>query len=98
MKKLVVLIAVFFLMGCAGASLSRTSKDGATTLTIQNYFYVETIYCADGKTVCSQNSMIPSDTIMKDLFGKIMDALKSLTGVVDVPVDAVKSAVPAIIK
>ena len=98
MKRLMIfwVLGIFIMgfLGCAASTLSRTVKDGATTLSLKNYVYTEIIYCADGKTICSQNTMVPADSIVQGMVDKIVTALKSLVGT---SIDTVKTVLPEVV-
>ena len=86
MKKiLILLVAVFFLMGCASSTVSIVSKDGGT-MTLKNYVFAEIVtYDVNGNITQFQKTMVPDKSIIEGSLDKIVAALKSLIGIAKVP-------------
>ncbi len=90
MKKLVVLIiAVFFLVGCA-STLSMKGEDGSM-LTLSNYAVTE-VFGPDGKL--TQRVMVPDNSMFAGILDKVSSLWKSLSGMVS---GSVKTVVPAVL-
>ena len=83
MKKiLILLVAVFFLMGCASSTVSIITKDGGT-MTLKNYVFTETSsYVSSESAGQTQRTMVPDKSIIEGSLDKIISALKSLIGTV----------------
>jgi len=94
-RVLVVLVTLFFLVGCA-ATLSRVGKDG-TSLTMSNYAYTEFVYDAKGKLL-GKNVMIPSQNLIESVLKSLISAISSLLDYVDIlgDQDKMKDAAPDI--
>lgn len=90
MKKLIVLIiAVFFLVGCA-STLSMKGADGSI-LTLSNYAVTET-FNPDGKLV--QRIMVPDNSMFAGILDKVSSLWQSISNMVT---GTVKTAIPAVL-
>ncbi len=89
-KRLVILIiAVFFLMGCA-STLVMKGADGST-MTLSNYAVTE-VY-TDGKLV--QRVMVPDNSMFAGILDKLSSLWQSVSGMMT---GAAKTVIPAVIK
>ncbi len=86
----VLIITVFFLVGCA-STLSMKGADGSL-LTLSNYAVTE-VFNPEGKLV--QRIMVPDNSMFAGILDKVSSLWQSLSGMVS---GAVKTAVPVVTK
>ncbi len=88
-RALILLIVVFFLMGCA-STLAMKGADGST-MTLSNYAITE-IY-TDGKL--AQRVMVPDNSWFVGIMDKLSSLWQSVSGMMT---GAAKTVIPAVIK
>lgn len=91
MKRIFVLIiAVFFLMGCA-STLSMKGADGSM-LTLSNYAVTE-VFSPEGKLV--QRIMVPDNSMFAGILDKISSLWQSISNMAG---GTVKTVIPVVTK